>query len=171
MPHSRQRGSFLSVALLDIPESNPAVPVAAVYGLLRCGKAGVGEGADRDGDAVRQALRLPEHRSSAMRAEVEDDIEAAVGGPAVERRRAARLDRVAREEGGDAVRAARAPLAFDAMAERDAQGLARAARADVAAGAGRGPDRHRMTIAPPGAAGSLVRLRSTAGLNMTCFIK
>lgn len=77
----------------------------------------VGESADRDSDYIRLALRKPEDRAAAARAEVMNDWIAAIGWPLEDRRSALKPYAVALEECSDAESTSGPPLAFKAMAQ------------------------------------------------------
>ena len=74
--------------------------------------------------AVRFALGLPKHGRSANGTELKVHREAAVGFAPVAPKVPFRLNGVARKEGGDAKRAARAPLALQTVTEGNLCGLA-----------------------------------------------
>jgi hypothetical protein len=78
--------------------------------LRRAGEGGVGECAEGHGDQVRLARRFPEHGGAACRAEAKVDRKATVRWPLVPARLPARLDCLAREEGGHSEGAAGSPL-------------------------------------------------------------
>src|SRR5262249_10320095 len=118
-------------------QGRPAMAARFVDGDPRRRKTRIGEGADGDGDDIGNVLQLPIDPAAATRAEVEADLLAAVALARVARR--ATLDRpdlVAAEARLRAEHAARAPLASQAMAYADPQGLAFAGDAELSAAAG-----------------------------------
>jgi hypothetical protein len=125
---------------------HPCVAVVTVDALSRCRKGRIGEGADRDRNQIRQPARLPPDGAAATRAEVERDVVATVGRPDEGRRFARGVHVWARKEGSNTERAARAALAFQAMAQRDEQWIAFARDRKLAAGTGGNACRHPATI-------------------------
>src|SRR5262245_10506209 len=91
---------------------HPGVSSVVVNRLRRRRKLWVAEAADSHRNGVRFALRLPKHGRCANWTELKVHCEAAVALAPVAPKVAFRLNGVAREEGGNAKRAACAPLAL-----------------------------------------------------------
>lgn len=96
----------------------------------------VGESADRDRDIPGASFRFPEDGGAAFRAEVEAYRMAAVTAPGAGAGAAFDADIVPPVEGRQAERAAGAPLAVEAMAQRHQLRLATAFGPQLPAGTG-----------------------------------
>lgn len=131
------------------------------------GKSGVGKGADGDRNAIRHSLRLPPDRAAATGAEVEDHVEAAVGGADERGGHPGRRHPVPLEERGNTEGAAGTPLALETVAQRDRHGVALAGYGKSSAGAGRKTFAHGHMIADR-RSGAIER---QARLKMTMFVK
>jgi hypothetical protein len=104
----------------------------------------IGEGAHGDRQHFRFARRLPVHRRSAARAEVEGDRIPAIRRAGIGLAVAGDRDVFTWKEGGNAVSAACSPLALETMAQRNAGRIARTARCKLPTNARCNPCRHQI---------------------------
>jgi hypothetical protein len=114
---------------------------------IRLCKTRVGKSAHRDPYQAGRLLRSPKHGPAAFRTKAEGHPPSAIGlTNELLRESSRRIDPLAREKRLDAKHASRPALAFEAMADRDANRLAAAAEPELPAGAAGFTIRHRVFL-------------------------
>ena len=129
----------------------PGMPSRLVDGHLRRRERGISERAHRNSDRLGYLVQQVIHRRAALRAEVERDGITTLRGADVLRGTALDADLVPRKPRLSAEHAPRPPLAREAMAHRDPDGLALGGEGELSAAARGTLNRHGILRLAQGA--------------------
>src|SRR5262249_39082943 len=127
-----------------VTESDPGMPRRLPHGCRRPRHRRVGERAKGDADKVREQFPVPEHRGTAVRAEMEFHLSPRVTAAQVDLARSLGAHLLFRERGADTKGRASTALALRAMTREQKRRLAGRLNTQRAAAALRNPG-HRHT--------------------------